>query len=200
MPKIVDHSLQRQRIANAAFRLIQKEGIEHTTVRAIAQEAGMSVGSMRHYLATQDDLFIFAMQLCAEQNRTRVEALPQTGSALEQLSAFLEQLLPLDEERLLETKIWLAFVARAQANPTLVATLKEINEGLLLYIQVVIDVLTSAGYLSQEPTDTLEADHLLALVNGLAINALLFPDRMAPDKVRAVLKHHLLSLLPPNVL
>jgi AcrR family transcriptional regulator len=48
MPKIVDHDKQRVLVAEAAWRIIRKNGMEQASVRNIAEEAGISVGSMRH--------------------------------------------------------------------------------------------------------------------------------------------------------
>ena len=63
MPKQVDHEKRRRQIAEATWRLISTEGIEQATVRKIAQEAGLSLGALRHYFATQDELLRFSMEL-----------------------------------------------------------------------------------------------------------------------------------------
>ncbi len=194
MPKIVDHTAQRQRIADAALELIGSKGLEHTTVRAIASQAGMSVGSMRHYIATQDDLFVFAMELFSERFKARVAALAPEGSLIERLQAVLEQLLPLDDERRLETEVWLAFVVRAQNKPKLKATLKEMNEAILWHIEIVLDILIATGYFREGVQKEVEGERLLALINGLAINAILWFETTTPDKMRALLRSHLLSI------
>ena len=59
MPKIVDHDKQRQRVAEVALRVIQRGGLEKATVRNIAEEAELSVGSLRHYFTSQAELLAF---------------------------------------------------------------------------------------------------------------------------------------------
>ena len=58
MPKIVDHDKQRQRVAEAPAG--DSEGwTRKATVRNIAEEAELSVGSLRHYFTSQAELLAF---------------------------------------------------------------------------------------------------------------------------------------------
>lgn len=46
----------RQRVADVALRMFRDIGFEKTTMRAIAAEAGVSVGNAYYYFASKDDL------------------------------------------------------------------------------------------------------------------------------------------------
>ena len=46
----------RQRVAEVALRMFREVGFEQTTMRAIAAEAGVSVGNAYYYFASKDDL------------------------------------------------------------------------------------------------------------------------------------------------
>src|SRR3569833_2591176 len=46
----------RARIRDAAFRLFGERGVEATTVREIAKEAGVSPGLLRHHFGSKEDL------------------------------------------------------------------------------------------------------------------------------------------------
>lgn len=59
MPKIVDHDEKRKQIAEAAWNIIRKEGVEKASIRRVAAEAGMSSGALRHYFSTQDEMLLF---------------------------------------------------------------------------------------------------------------------------------------------
>ncbi|MBJ8056453.1 TetR family transcriptional regulator, partial [Bacillus cereus] len=83
MPKIVDHHKQKQKVAQAAMRVIKQEGLESASVRKIAVEAGISAGSMRHYFSTQQELFLFSMNLIQERVKERIAKLPLNGSTEE---------------------------------------------------------------------------------------------------------------------
>ena len=67
MPKIVDHDKQRLLVAEAAWRVIRRDGMEQASVRKIAEEAGISPGSMRHYFSTQSELLLYAMTLVSDR-------------------------------------------------------------------------------------------------------------------------------------
>ena len=47
MPKKVNHEEQKHILGKAAWRVIKKEGIEGASVRKVAEEAGLSAGSLR---------------------------------------------------------------------------------------------------------------------------------------------------------
>lgn len=76
MPKLVDHDKQRVLVAEAAWRIIRRDGMEQASVRNIAEEAGVSVGSMRHYFSTQSELLRYAMNLVSERVSHRVQKCP----------------------------------------------------------------------------------------------------------------------------
>ena len=42
------------------WRILLRDGMGAVTVRALAAEAGWSVGAIRHYYRSQDDLILFA--------------------------------------------------------------------------------------------------------------------------------------------
>lgn len=46
----------RQRVADTALRMFREIGFEQTTMRAIAAEAGVSVGNAYYYFASKDEL------------------------------------------------------------------------------------------------------------------------------------------------
>ena len=84
MPKLVDHDQRRREIAAALTRLIVRVGVEGASVRAVAAEAGWSMGAVRYYFGTQEELLRFAVtlqdlrtvmllrrQLSQERTRTR---------------------------------------------------------------------------------------------------------------------------------
>lgn len=51
----------RERVEAAALRLFAKRGFEGTGIRQIAEEAGISVASLYHYMGTKEDLLAAMM-------------------------------------------------------------------------------------------------------------------------------------------
>lgn len=188
MPKLVDHDARRAEIADAVWRVVRREGIEGASVRRVAAEAGCSTGSLRHYFATQSELVAFAMELVVQRVTERVAALRPPGPPLRRAIAYLEETIPLDDERRAEMQVWLAFTARALVDPALQelrdrahADLRGLCAGVVRALGVTRDVRA-------------EAERLHALVDGLAMHAVVDPRTTTPRRVRALLRRHLEAL------
>ncbi|MEO2202572.1 TetR/AcrR family transcriptional regulator [Paenibacillus pabuli] len=197
MPKIVDHEKQRSIVAAAAIRVIRDNGLEHATVRTIAKEAGLSVGSMRHYFATQAELFAFCMNLFAERVKQRVEALQMSGTVLENMKNLLLQFLPLDEDRKMEMEVWFSFSAKVLMYPELKKLSDQMHNGMYLSAQLVIQELREHGMAHPDLDAEIETEKLYALVDGLAIHTLMQPERLSVQRMEQVIEQHLIMLCQP---
>ena len=49
MPKIVDSTERRERIASAVLAVAAREGLPNLTLRDVAREAGFTTGTVSHY-------------------------------------------------------------------------------------------------------------------------------------------------------
>lgn len=116
MPRIVDHEERRAELVAAALRVITTEGFAAASVRRVAQEAGHSPGSLRHYFPRQDALVEAVLAEVTEVAATRllplVLALEAAGpdEVVDAACALLEGLLPLDAARATEWSVWSALV------------------------------------------------------------------------------------------
>ena len=61
MPKQVDREERRREIAAAVLRLVATRGVEAASLRAVAAEAGVSMGAVQHYFTTRDEMLRFAL-------------------------------------------------------------------------------------------------------------------------------------------
>src|SRR5215467_14024866 len=136
MPRVVDHAQRRTELAEAVWRVIRRDGVEHASVREVAREANLSMGSLRYFFDSQDGLLRFAMQEVMRRVQARIEAgaaareaAMRGGKTGEVVVGLLEQVLPVDDERLAEAQIWLAFTPRALIDPHMQALRREADEG-----------------------------------------------------------------------
>ena len=187
VPKQVDHEQRREELAAALWRLVMRDGVEAASIRRVADEAGWSTGSLRHYFATQSELLSFAMELVTRRVTERLEALPTTGTPQQRALAVLSQVLPLDPERHAEMQVWLAFTTRSFVDPAL--RLRR-DEAHVLLRDVCHKVAVALG--AREPA--LAAERLHALVDGLARHAVLAPTTTTSDRQREILAKHLQEL------
>lgn len=194
MPKLVDHEKQRKKVAEAAWRVIQREGMEQATVRKIAEEAGVSAGSLRHYFSTQSELLAFSMELVSDRVQERTSKSTYGGPPLEAMKAVLLEVLPVDEERKLEMEVWFAFMARSLSDPALhelgTRFFHEMREGMLQITQGLKELELARPGLDAE----LEADRLMVFIDGLALHMILHPSRYPRDYCEEMVTGHLKSL------
>jgi AcrR family transcriptional regulator len=117
MPKRVDHQQRRRDLADAVWRVVAHKGLDGTSLQLVADQAGWSIGSLRHYFASKAELLVFALGQAGERIEERIGRLPTSGTALGRLRAVVAELLALDTARREEALVWLAFIARATGRP-----------------------------------------------------------------------------------
>jgi AcrR family transcriptional regulator len=187
MPKQVDHAERRAELAAALWRVVTREGVEHASVRRVAAEAGWSTGSLRHYFETQADLLAFAMELVVERVEQRVAALDPAADPRALAERLMHEVLPLDDERRVEMQVWLAFTTRALVDPRLRELRDSAHTGLRDLCRAAVDLL-------DVPSAADEAERLHALIDGLAMHAVLDPATTTPERQVQLLATHLDAL------
>lgn len=189
MPKIVDHEKRKKQIAEATWTIIVKKGIEGATVRAIAAEAGVSLGSLRHYFSSQEELLLYAMDLVKERVSIRINRLLQSEDSPEQISIrILLELIPYDAESQTEMSVWFHFVMNSLPHA------QEEEDGIREGIERIMTGLFEGRLLKKEVDVNLEIERLYALVDGLALHAMLHPKRLSKEKIKKVIVHHMNTL------
>lgn len=80
----------RKLVADVALKMFREIGFEKTTMRAIAQEAGLSVGNAYYYFASKDELVQeLYLQVQAEHAAAAAEALASAKDLSARLKAVL---------------------------------------------------------------------------------------------------------------
>jgi AcrR family transcriptional regulator len=194
MPKLVDHEQRRAELAAAVWTVIRRDGLERASVRNVAQEAGLSMGSLRHYFATQSELLCFAMQLVGDRARARIAALEPAADPRRAAERLLHELVPLDDERRAEAEVWLAFTGRALVDPQQRAIHQGIHDQLNGACTTAITLLVDAGLTAEGLDVALEASRLHAVLDGLALHAVMRPTKLPPSRVVGVIARHLDAL------
>ncbi len=164
-------------------------------MRNIAAEAGISLGALRHYFSAQEELLSFAMNLVRERGEARI----RSGSQLdlppkEKAFRLLLELVPVNEEKMAEMDVWFAFTHQRNHAKKLSGTEPDV---ILSLVEWVLDELDRQGQLRPEVNKELEVERLYAVVDGLALHALLEPDRLGPERLIRVLSSHIDGLCLP---
>jgi AcrR family transcriptional regulator len=186
---------RRRHIGEAVWRVIRRDGIDAVSARSIAAEAGMALGSLRHYFPRQADVVEFAMRLVIERTTARIRIIAGRADRDEDVSKvhdddagallLLEQFLPFDDERRAEVEVWLTFSGAALTDSSLVPVKREFDAVLLDHIRHIVDVRSAADVTPDERR--FKASRLHALVDGLAAHLVgPFPP-VTPTEARAIL-------------
>jgi AcrR family transcriptional regulator len=194
MPKLVDPDQRRSELAQAVWTVIRRDGLQRASVRNVAREAGLSMGSLRHYFASQSELLCFAMRLVGDRARARVAALEPAADPRRRVERLLAELVPLDDERRAESEVWLAFTGHALVDPAQRAIHQRIHDQLNGACATAITILADAGLTAEGLDVALEAGRLHALLDGLALHAVMRPEQVTPSRITAVIARHLDTL------
>ncbi|EZP61188.1 MULTISPECIES: TetR/AcrR family transcriptional regulator [unclassified Exiguobacterium] len=189
MPKQVNHEERKRLIAKATWRTISNVGIEQASVRTIAKEAGLSLGALRYYFTTQEELLRFSMQLVQERVQERITTIFERGGTPEEtLCNVLLEVLPYAPEHQLEMQVWFQFMMSAYASQSTE------NPDDIYHMCLVLLTRIPDGTFRADIDIELESERLAALVDGLAFHALFRPERLPKERLRHVLVHHLNAL------
>ncbi|MEO3749482.1 TetR/AcrR family transcriptional regulator [Streptomyces sp. B6B3] len=196
MPRHVDHDQRRRQVAEALWRVVAREGLERATVRAVATEAGLSLGAISHYFGSQEELQRYALRLVDERDAARLAAISHEGTAREVVERYLWALLPLDEESRQSNAIYYAFMARARVVPAFREIAATVNDEITDLCRSGIEGLAGEGGIAPgRDVETLVAE-FRALTEGLSFRAAMWPDQTPPELIRAVVTGWLDALLP----
>jgi AcrR family transcriptional regulator len=192
MPKIVDHEIRKKQIAEASWRVILEMGMEGATVRNIAKEAGLSLGALRHYFSTQEELLDYAMNLVIERATERINKiiileLPPK----EKILKIMLELVPTDAESMSEMEVWFVFTAQARHKK---GYFDAYHDGIYEGLKKLLDYLEYENLLREQLDKSLEVERLYALIDGIAIHALLDSERLNKDRIQRLFVYHLNSI------
>jgi AcrR family transcriptional regulator len=183
VPKLIDHSQREVEVAEAAWRVLRRDGVTSLSVRNVAAEAGLATGSLRRAFPTQDALLAFSLELVGRRARARIEALPPAATVREGVEARLFELLPLDDERRAEMDAYFTIGAMAGTRPALAPAYRALYDDLRAGCRLMLEALGVHHDLD------LEAQHLHALLDGVALH--LIQPGEASDRSQAIIRTHL---------
>ncbi|MBO2445501.1 TetR family transcriptional regulator C-terminal domain-containing protein [Actinomadura barringtoniae] len=190
MPKIVDPVERRRAVVDAVFRVVARRGVAQVTLRDVAAEAGLAIGSVRHYFDSHHELIVAAAREMVDRVEARVLArrdrLSPGDDPMRVVEEVLDEFLPMDAARADEIAVWLEFVVAARTDPELRPISIELHQGLRT---VTGRLLARLGV-----DDPIETERLAALVDGLSLAGALHPTRLDPTTIRTVIRHHLAGL------
>ncbi|MEE1420231.1 MAG: TetR/AcrR family transcriptional regulator [Eggerthellaceae bacterium] len=190
MPKIVDDVKRKERIAEAVWFLTSKGGLHAATMRSVAKECGLSVGAIQHSFPSQAQLQRFSMSLLVNRAKSRIDCLAKEryDNPMEKAATLLEQVLPLDEERIVEARVWAMFTIEALVDPNLEPYSLEMGDIIENLCRDCLLFLQSCGLVNGKSNISARVLSLSAVLDGLTIHILAKPTSEEIVKARESLR------------
>lgn len=160
MPKVSEeHKEQvRQRLLDAAWRVVGRDGIDAATTRAILDEADMSAGALYSYFESKDELLLVLTEEKVVETLALVAA---QGDSQEAESGLLLRFAA----RLLaepnQVPALTAFRGRMTTDPAVNAAIRAINVGMVERFTPLVAAAQSSGDFADSP----DAEALVELVD-----------------------------------
>lgn len=194
MPRLVDHVARRASLTEALWRVVRRSGIHAVSVRSVAAEAGTSPSALRHYFASQDELLAFGLTAVVQRVEGRLLPLLPQLAGPEGARRIFEQFLPLDEDRRVETEVYLAFIGRAQADPALRKIRDAADARAREGLRHAVGLLADAGAVAPGRDLDEETSRIYVFLDGLAMHGALMPEHYPPEHQQRLLESHLREL------
>lgn len=178
------------------MRLISKAGLDAVTVRDVAEGAGCSTAIVSHYFHNKKELLHLTYRATIDRGTLRAEAALAASDG--DLKAYLTEIMPLDEDRLTEWKIWLAFWAKAVSDPEIAETQRNCVLRTRGHILDILDALHVRGHLAPGVDRPHAARRLLALITGMAVEVMFDPQDWPSERQHGLVDPGLRDLYAPS--
>jgi AcrR family transcriptional regulator len=185
---------RRLEVSEAAWRVIVREGLDRTSMRAIAQEMNCTTGVVTHYFRNKQELILFALHQVTERLQALMAGAIVGRSGGDRLVAMLSSFLPIDGERQEILRVWVAFLGYAVGREDLMADHQQSAGELRQVIMQELVMLQTQQIIRSDLDPEVEANTLLALVNGISLDTLIQAQCLNPEQQEAALWRHVSGL------
>jgi AcrR family transcriptional regulator len=163
--------VRRGLILAAARRCIVERGVEGTTVREIAREAGVSNGTVTYHFSGIDEILAEALREASDGfTRRFLDQAATHDGARNRLRYVVDVNLPIDDEQRALWRLWLELWAKAAREPELAAVHSERHSYEREAIAQIVDRAAEDGELG--PVEAMDfARDFVGLLDGLGLQA-----------------------------
>jgi AcrR family transcriptional regulator len=190
---------RRIEVAKAAWQVIIREGLDRTSMRAIAQELGSSTGVVTHYFRDKEELILFALELVFENVAAEMTARAQGQQGIDRLEQMIFVALPMENVDRDDWKVWVAFLGYSIGREHLIKEHRKRYDLLRQIISQELADLQTAKLIRADLDLTFEANALIALVDGIGIGVVIYPEQFSPEQQKYLLRRHINALRLDNI-
>ena len=178
---------RRAGLIAAVLDLLAEAGPTETTVRAIAEAAGLSPGMIRHHFTSKEELLNTAYRAHMARQNEDSERGVGPGSARDRLRRFVAASLtpPVVDPR--AVSLWAGFLHMVRRDPAMRATHEETYLAYRDRLQTLIAAaLAEAGRAAANPDLRRLAIACNAVIDGLWLEGGVLPEAFAAGEIEAI--------------
>lgn len=179
MPILVDHAKTRESISELAAGIVAREGLPALTMRRLAAEAGTSRAIVSTYFTDMRDLMLATFEWVSVRQVKRIEQAQADGLGVQ---GCVESLLPLDQERLDDWRVTIAFLGYAVADEELAAIERKRLDGAVGRFERML--IEEEGLTRGSAATRHEAERIVSCLLGVAVDASFDPTTQAQPRMR----------------
>lgn len=178
--------------ADAARRVIIRNGLEATTLRDIAREGGFTTGVLTHHFADKRDVIVAAFADASRYFTAWARTELEGARTLEELvAALLRVAVPTERDRRAEWRLWAEMWVYAGRDHEFAEQVEATDAVWTGMVRSVLERCRAEGRLRPGVDLDLEAEILNRLIDGLGLRAWLSHDWELP---RACFEQYLCTL------
>ncbi|MBA8989661.1 DNA-binding transcriptional regulator YbjK [Curtobacterium pusillum] len=173
MARSIDVEQRRRDVSEAACQVLARDGLGSLSVRNVAAEAGLPPSTVRYVFPTQSSMREHTITLVFDRTRERIDTIAADLPPRERAHRIVLELLPLDDERVIELDVYLALGNAALTDPELRPALDRVVAEMRAWSEEILGLLGVPA-----PDREYEARRLHALIDGIAMHVV----RLAPGE------------------
>ena len=191
----VSQQERRLEVSEAAWRVIVREGLDLTSMRAIAQEMNCTTVVVTHYFRNKEALILFALNQVTNRLQVLMKTALEGVSGTERLVVMLSAFLPIDLQRQEILKVWVAFLGYAVGRDQLMAEHQQSAAELRTVIIQELKRLQADRLIRADIDPETESNALLALGNGVSLDSLIQANKLSTDQQQNVIRRYIAQVL-----
>lgn len=188
MSRSIDKAARKAQLAEAVWQVILEQGISAVSIRTVAEQAGLVVGSLRHVFPARAELVKFSAELMVQRATERVLATPFKDDPQDYVLDVIKRLLPLEPDSRAELEVNTALLAECAAMPELIPIRdlahQQLADACVRLVQLLTDTPPDAETIAS-------ARRLHAMLDGFAFHLLHRPLDEDPDWAISIIRDEL---------
>lgn len=172
----------QERIGDATIYVIATQGFDVVSVRTVAEQTGVTGGTIQYHFPTRESLLASALQRSFDRQRELLRSTDRDLPPDEYLFACLVKLLPTNPRYSEDAIAWVAFVAASKTRPWLAELVQSALDTFHAFLASHLEHALAEGSVVLASSPQQSARLLSALLDGLTLDSV----NISPERYRQV--------------